>query len=109
MKKIALSLITIGAIALPIIALAQIGGTPPTNFVTDLTTLGNRIVAQVWIVFTIIAVICFVVAGVLFLTAAGNPEKVQQARTAFLWGVAGVVVGIVAYTIIAIVRTAVGA
>ena len=106
-KKIALTVI-ISAI-LPIVALAQVGGAPPSSFSPNLTSLGQTIVNQVWIVFTIIAVICFVIAGILFLTSAGNPEKVQAARQAFLWGVAGIIVGVLAYTIIALVRGALGA
>jgi RsiW-degrading membrane proteinase PrsW (M82 family) len=102
MKKIALSLATIGAIALPIIALAQIGG-PTPKLDIDLTTFGLNIANAAWIIFTIIAVVMFVVAGVLFLTARGNPEQVQQARNAFLWGVVGVVVAILAFTIITLV------
>lgn len=99
MKKIVLSLVTIGVIALPIIALAQIGGSPPLiNF--NLTQLGINIANAAWIIFTIIAVIMFVIAGVLFLTASGDPEKVQKARSAFMWGIVGVVVAILAFTII---------
>lgn len=105
MKKINLSLIALSALLLPVLAFAQIGGSPPT-IDTDLTTLGNRIANAVWIVFTVIAVIMFVVAGVMFLTAGGNPEKVQAARSAFIWGVAGVVVAIIAFTIITVVRVA---
>lgn len=104
MKKIALSLITIGIMALPVLALAQIGGTPP-SLSYDLTTIGTKIANAAWIIFTIIAVIMFVIAGIMFMTAQGNAEKVVQARSAFLWGVAGVVVGIIAFTIITIVKS----
>ena len=89
--------------------LAQVGGTPPSSFSPNLTALGQTIINQVWIVFTIFAVICFVIAGILFLVSQGDPEKVTKARSAFLWGVAGVVVGVLAYTIIALVRGALGA
>jgi hypothetical protein len=106
-KKIALSVATIASIVLPVIALAQIGGTPPSAFAPNLTSFGTVIVNQIWIIFTIVAVICFVVAGILFLTSGGNPEKVAAARSAFLWGVAGIVVGVLAYTIIALVRGAI--
>lgn len=110
MKKIALSLATAAVALLPVMALAQtIGGNPPSNFAPDLTTLGTIIVNQVWVAFTILAVVCFVIAGILFLTSGGDPDKVKNARNAFLWGVAGIVVGVVAYTIIAIVRGALGA
>jgi hypothetical protein len=61
-----------------------------------------------WIIFGGIAVIAFVVSGILFLTAGGAPEKVATARNAAIWGIAGVVVGILAYSILAIVGTALG-
>ncbi len=104
MKKIALSLIAISLAVMPVLAFAQIGGTPPT-ISYDLTTMGNKIASAAWIVFTIIAVVMFIIAGILFMTAQGSAEKVQQARQAFMWGVAGVVVGILAFTIITLVRS----
>jgi len=106
-KKIAIAVL-VSAI-LPVLAFAQVGGDPPTSFSPDLTSLGNTIVNAVWIVFTIMAIICFVFAAFLFLTSGGSPEKVQAARAAFLWGVAGVVVGILAYTIVGLVRGTIGA
>lgn len=101
-QKIVLSLITISTLALPIMTLAE--GTNPTNVnITDITSLVGKIENFIWIVFGGIAVICFVIAGILFLTAQGAPEKVQTARSTFMWGIAGVVVAIVAYSIIAII------
>jgi hypothetical protein len=104
MKKITLSLVTTSLIVLPIIALAQVGGAPP-DITLNLTTLGNKIANAAWIVFTVIAVVMFVVAGVKLLTAGGEPEKIQEARSAFVWGVAGVVVAILAFTIITLVSS----
>lgn len=100
MTKTKLALISIGILLLPVVALAQ-----PTVQISSLQEIVNSIERAVWIVFGGIAVVCFVVAGILFLTAGGTPEKVQSARSAFIWGVAGVVVGIVAYSIIAIVSS----
>lgn len=54
-------------------------------------------------VFGAIAVISFVMAGILFLTAQGEAAKITAAKSAFLWGIAGVVVGILAFSIIAVV------
>lgn len=102
MKKLTLGLVAIGVMALPILTLAQIGGTPPTVSLS-LTQLATNIANAVWIVFTVIAVVCFVVAGILFLTAGGAPDKVATARSAFIWGIAGVVVAILAFTIITLV------
>ena len=96
-------LVSFSILSLPVIALAQ--GVPGT--IGSLDQLIDRLKPFIWSVFGIIALICFLIAGILFLTAAGNPEKVAQARTAFLWGVAGVVVGILAFSIVAIIQTAV--
>jgi hypothetical protein len=104
MKKILLSLAAAGLTILPIVALAQIGGAPP-SISLNLTTLGQKIANATWIIFTIIAVVMFVVAGVKFMTAGGEPEKIQEARQAAIWGVAGVVVAILAFTIITLVAS----
>lgn len=60
------------------------------------------------LVFSGIAVVMFVAAGVLFLTAGGEAEKITRARSAFVWGVAGVIVGILAFSIIGIVTNILG-
>ena len=99
MNKKILSLIALSVLFMPVLAMAQIGGTPP-SLNTDLTSMGNKIANATWIIFTVIATIMIVVAGILFLTAGGAPEKIATARNAFIWGVVGVVVGIVAYGII---------
>ena len=92
---------------LPVLAFAQIidvmpGGIEPVSDINQLVVAIQNISATV---FGAIAVVMFVIAGIMFLTAQGNPEKVQAARSAFLWGIAGVVVGIIAFSIIAIVRS----
>jgi len=100
MTKTKIALVTLGAMLLPVLAFAQ-----PAVSIDSLTSIVASIERALWIIFGAIAVICFVMAGILFLTAGGAPEKVQAARSAFIWGVAGVVVGIVAYSIIAIVSS----
>jgi len=104
MKKYLISLVLLTALSLPVLALAEGAAGHPGEGNT-LQGLIEGIKSAAWLIFGAVAVICFVIAGILFLTAAGNPEKVQQARNAFLWGVAGVIVGILAYSIISIVQT----
>ena len=101
MKKSLISFLLLSALALPVLAMAQ--GTPSSS--NTLTGLITGIKTAAWLIFGAIAVIAFVIAGILFLTAAGNAEKILQARNAFLWGVAGVVVGILAYSIVSIVQS----
>jgi hypothetical protein len=108
-KKIALAVIC--AAALPLMAFADstvsgnAGINNPTgiNNITNISVLINSLLSTLWIIFAGIAVVCFVIAGILFLTAGGQAEKITAARSAFIWGIAGVVVGIIAYSIIAIV------
>lgn len=99
MKKIVVSLILLSMLFVPVMAFAQ-----PNVTISSLDQLVEAVKRPIWVVFGLIALISFVVAGILFLSAAGNPEKIAQARTAFLWGIVGVVVGIVAYSIVAIIE-----
>jgi hypothetical protein len=99
-KKITLSSILASALAVPFFASAQ-----PSVTIGSISQLISKLETALWTVFGGIAVVMFVVAGILFLTAQGDPEKVKTARNAAIWGVAGIVVGIMAYSIIAIVSS----
>jgi len=103
MNKTKLTLISLGMLLLPVLALAQ-----PAVGSLNLCMLIGKIETAVWEVFGLIAVIAFVTAGILFLTAGGSAEKVAAARSAAIWGVAGVIVGIIAFSIIAIVGSGIG-
>lgn len=95
MKKnlIILSLICIILIS-PVVALAY-----------TLGSLVDSVVQAAQLIFLGVAVVCFIMAGILFLSSRGDPEKLASARSAVLWGVAGVVVGIIAPTIIDFVKS----
>lgn len=100
MQKIKLTLASAVTLLLPVMAFALPAGVPSIG---NLTAIVTYIENALWIIFGLIAVIAFVMAGILFLTAGGQPEKIQSARSAFIWGIAGVVVGIVAYSVVAII------
>ena len=97
-KKILISAFSF--LVFPFLVLAQIGGMQGPGANTNITQITISIANAVWIVFTGIAVVAFIVAGVLFLTAQGSPEKISRARMAFFWGLAGVGVAILAFSII---------
>jgi len=99
MKKSLIALTLAGiTLVLPVLAFAQ-----PVQ-IGSIDQLITSLQSLAWKVFGIVALICFVVAGILFLTSAGNPEKVSAARSAFMWGIAGIIVGILAYSIITIIQ-----
>ena len=102
--------ITLCVLLVPVIAFAQVpsgmeqnapGG--PGGQISTLRQIVHDIEQTMGFIFGAIAVICFLVAGILFLTAGGQAEKIGAARSAFIWGIAGVVVGIIAFSIVAIV------
>jgi len=106
MKKILSSLLLLTVLIMPALALAadpNIGDRPPE--VSDLSALITAILNVMWVVFVVIAVVMFVVAGILFVSSQGSPEKVATARQSFIWGIVGVVVAIIAFSIIAIVES----
>jgi len=100
MNKKILFLLLLTALSLPIATFAA---------VTNIQSLMETLVGSVlWSIFTAIVVVCFVYAGILFLTAGGDPTKLASARSSFIWGIAGVVVGIMAYSIINILSNMLG-
>ena len=112
MQKInKIKILTVALLAiLPVIAFAQVpsnDGTGQTNL--SITSIGLSIIRELWVVFTVIAVVAFIVAGFLFLTAFGEAEKLTKARSAVIWGVVGIIVAILAYGITTIVSNAIGA
>lgn len=101
MNKIVVSLILLSILVAPALAFAQ-----PSVNIGSIEQLIEAAKRPLWAIFGFIALICFIIAGILFLTSAGDAEKIKNARTAFLWGIVGVVVGIIAFSIVSIIETA---
>ena len=59
----------------------------------------NIISILLWVV-GIAAVIVIIYAGITFVTAAGNPSKISQAKTMLIYAVVGLAVAILAYAIV---------
>ena len=107
-KLIALSNLAI-LLALPAMALAFNAGSVP-NAVPSLSIgdLIDVIFSIVWPVVVAFAIIMFILAAYMFMTAQGDPSKLQQARSAIIYGVVGMVVALVAFSIPFIVRNTLG-
>jgi len=108
-KKVLLSLVLLTLVTFPVFAFAQpgsVGGDTPGT-IGSIDGIIDSLGEILWTVFGAIALIMFVIAGIMFLTAQGDPEKVKSARNAFLWGVVGIVVAIIAYSIVTIVENAI--
>jgi len=111
MKTNKLVLVLLSILLLPTMAFAQMETTAPGGpGVTfgSLQEIIHKIENAFGLVFGALAVLAFLFAGIRFLTAGGEAEKVSQARNAFMWGIAGVVVGILAFSIVAVVGSVLG-
>lgn len=51
-------------------------------------------------IFGLLAIIAFIIAGVLYFTAQGDPRQVEQAKKATIYGVVGVVIGLIGLIVI---------
>lgn len=87
MNKKILSLITASALALPILAFGA-GAT--------LASMAAAVAEQVLIVGGFIVIIMWVVAGILFLTAQGDPGKLNTAKMGLFAAIGGTIIIILA-------------
>ena len=100
MNKKALFSILFGILILPTIVFAQLVSYGPQ---VDFFVLIYNVMQGLWILFTAICVIGIAVAGIMFLTAQGNPEQLAKARAAALWGAVGVAIVILSGSALSIV------
>lgn len=107
-KKIIASAVT-ALLAAPSLMMAFNPGDVP-NAAPGLTvnTMVDLIFSILWPVAVAFFIIMFVIAAFYFFTAQGDPEGVKRARDFVIWGVVGVVVALLAWSIPFIIRNTLG-
>jgi hypothetical protein len=106
-KKVGIGIGVAGLALFPLIALAQIGGVPgpiitsPTGIAVLLQKVLNFITA---IVLTI-ALIMLLYAAVLYLGAGASTAALDKAKSVLIYAVVGIVVAILAFSVIPFVQT----
>ena len=81
----------------------------PLPGIVNISTAIDRIFLFIWPLFIAFAIIMFIVAGFIYLTAHGEPGRVKTAGQAVMWGAVGVGVGVLAFSIPTIVSVMLGA
>jgi len=103
-KKIITSLAVLGVLVSPVLALGY--ESPGTPAEVTLDAFITNILKLVWEITAGLAAIMFIVAGILFITAQGDPTKLGTARQALIWAVVGVAVAIIAFSLVKIITGA---
>ena len=108
-KKLIAASISTALLALPSVMLAFAPGNTPNAVQTlDINTLVDISFGILWPTEVAFFIVMFVLAAFQFFTAQGNADKVKDARNFVIWGIVGVVVALLAWSIPFIVRNTIG-
>jgi hypothetical protein len=74
----------------------------PLNVDTPEEFIGN-VIAGLLGISGVLALLMFVWGGILWLTAAGNPERIERGKKTLIWAIAGLVLIFSAYALVEVV------
>lgn len=108
LKHIGAFAFVVAVMAVPMVAFGQwstgdtnakSGGTPDASVYDIIRTTMNYLLA----ILGFLAIIAFVIAGILYLTAAGDEKRMGTAKNAMFYAIMGVIVALVGYVIVSAV------
>jgi len=108
-KAFLCSIAVVGLI-LPLMAGAQVPAHPGQINLNQqgIETLIDNILNTIWILAVAAVIVLFIFIAFRFITAQGNMDKIKEARNAFVFGIVGVVVLVLAWSIVTILRMNLG-
>ena len=110
MKNLSKKVLTLALASLPFLGFAQFGPSlnAPTTNVTSLSDVSNLIVTIInWLtgIFFAVAVLFIFYSAYLYLTAAGDEEKLGKAKNQLIYSIIAIVVALLAGSIRFIVQS----
>ena len=90
------------SLCLPLIASAQVDTLVTST--DDVIRVLNNVANIIYAVLAGVVVIMFIWAGITFVTAEGDPTKMEKARNRVLYAVIGIVVGLLAAGVFWLIR-----
>ncbi|KPJ55221.1 hypothetical protein AMJ47_01830 [Parcubacteria bacterium DG_72] len=75
---------------------------------SDILVIIGRIINWIFTISLFLAVIMYIISGIRFLTAAGDPEKINTAKKMALWVTIGLMIVIAAKGIVVLIGTILG-
>lgn len=115
--KILLLTLVVSAILLPSVSLATTltSGWSMDNVSTfglpggTLTSIIGNILSWLLAIFGIVGIIGFIIAGLMYLLAAGDEDTIKTAKSAMKYSIIGVIVGLAGYVAIQAIAAMLGA
>jgi large-conductance mechanosensitive channel len=77
----------------------------PIKEPSDIFRILAKVVQYAYTIFFIVAIIFIIVAAFNFLTAGGNPEKIQSARSQITWAVVAIAIALISVGAAQIIKT----
>lgn len=77
----------------------QVAGTGKKGEADINTAVQTVIEVLIWVV-GVAAVIVIIIGGIMYTTSAGDPGKTKRAKDTILYGIIGLVIAVLAYTIV---------
>lgn len=71
------------------------------------TGLVDKATDLLWAIISAVSVLVIIIAGFMYVTSAGNPDKTKKAKNAIMYALIGLVVAILARTIVQFVLSSV--
>ena len=73
---------------------------PDNNDDNPITSVAITVMNWLLSIVGVVAIISFIVAGLIYLTSAGDDDRIQQAKRAMTWSVVGVIVALMGLVIV---------
>lgn len=106
LKKVAVGALLISSAALPFAALAQVGGFTSTAIASSnysVSSFIDKIIGYVFGIILVIAVLLILYAAFIYLTSAGDEDKVKEAKNYIIYAIIGIVIAFLARAIVGVV------
>ena len=109
--RYALALASSAVLTFPVLAAAQFNPTPAGANLPGGSIMNIIANVMTWLLGLVgfIGVIGFAIAGILYLTAAGDEDRIAQAKKAMSYSIIGVIVAIVGVVILKAAQAMLGA
>ncbi len=75
---------------------------PPTTSTTDFSTLVGKVLEWVLSVAGSIALLMLVAGGIMYITSAGNEQKIATSKKIITWTILGLMIVLASYSIIVV-------